>query len=67
MSIAVLRRHSLAVVAVLAGCAGAQSPNQGPPLLPSTANRAHKLASYVYVGQCCIFSTRTLLPSTTSR
>lgn len=56
MSIAVLRRHSLAVaVAVLAGCAGAQSPNQGPPLLPPTANRAHKLASYVYVGQCCNF------------
>jgi sugar lactone lactonase YvrE len=56
MRIAVLRRHSLVVaVAVLAGCAGAQLPNQAPPLLPSTANRAHKVASYVYVGQCCNF------------
>ncbi|HLY03293.1 MAG TPA: hypothetical protein VKR56_12460 [Candidatus Cybelea sp.] len=53
MRIAALRRHSLAVAAsVLAGCAGAQAP---PPLLPSTANRTHDLASYVYVGQCCNF------------
>ncbi len=56
MSIARLRCHGLAVAAaVLAGCAGAQAPNQAPPLLPSTANRTHKLASYLYVGQCCNF------------
>ena len=57
MNVAGFRRYASGVVAaLLVGCATAQSPNQAPPLLPPAERGAPKLASYVYVGECCRFN-----------